>query len=156
MVTAAENPQQSSASMVVVANRLPFDIEQHPDGTTTTHQSPGGLVTALEPILSRRAGAWIGWSGTPDLDLEPVLADQLTLHPVKLSATEVERYYEGFSNGTLWPLYHDAVAESEYHRDWWESYVEVNQRFADRAAEVAAPGAATSAARSANRWLTST
>ena len=97
--------------MVVVANRLPFDIEKHDDGTTTTQQSPGGLVTALEPILSRRAGAWIGWSGTADHDLEPVLADQLTLEPVPLSAAEVHDYYEGFSNATLWPLYHDAVAE---------------------------------------------
>ncbi|MEP6980351.1 MAG: bifunctional alpha,alpha-trehalose-phosphate synthase (UDP-forming)/trehalose-phosphatase [Nakamurella sp.] len=127
--------------MVVVANRLPFDIEKHDDGTTTTRQSPGGLVTALEPILSRRAGAWIGWSGTADLELEPVLADQLTLEPVQLSAAEVQDYYEGFSNTTLWPLYHDAVASSEFHREWWERYVEVNQRFADRAAEVAAPGA---------------
>ncbi len=127
--------------MVVVANRLPFDIEQHADGTTTTKQSPGGLVTALQPILSRRAGAWIGWSGSPDLELDPVTADQLTLQPVNLSADEIEKYYEGFSNATLWPLYHDAVAESEYHRDWWESYVAVNQRFAEKAAEVAAPGA---------------
>nr|WP_205843757.1 bifunctional alpha,alpha-trehalose-phosphate synthase (UDP-forming)/trehalose-phosphatase [Nakamurella deserti] len=140
-MTATESPARSTASMVVVANRLPFDIEKHADGTTTTHQSPGGLVTALEPILSRRAGAWIGWTGTADHDLEPVLADQLTLEPVTLSADEVQQYYEGFSNGTLWPLYHDAVAGSEFHRDWWERYVEVNQRFADRAAEVAAPGA---------------
>ncbi len=127
--------------MVVVANRLPFDIEKHADGSTSTHQSPGGLVSALEPILSRREGAWIGWSGTADLKLDPVVADKLTLHPVELSETEVSHYYEGFSNATLWPLYHDAVAESEFHRDWWDSYVEVNQRFAQRAAEVAAPGA---------------
>jgi trehalose 6-phosphate synthase/phosphatase len=140
-VTATDSPTGSTASMVVVANRLPFDIEKHADGTTTTHQSPGGLVTALEPILSRRAGAWIGWSGTADHDLDPVLADQLTLEPVTLSADEVHDYYEGFSNATLWPLYHDAVAESEFHRDWWERYVQVNQRFADRAAAVAAPGA---------------
>ena len=71
--------------MVVVANRLPFDIELQPDGTTTTRQSPGGLVTALEPILSRRSGAWIGWSGTPDLQLDPVRTDGLTLVPVELS-----------------------------------------------------------------------
>ena len=127
--------------MVVVANRLPFDIEKNDDGTTTTHQSPGGLVSALEPILRRREGAWIGWTGTADLALDPVCADKLTLHPVELSADEVSHYYEGFSNATLWPLYHDAVAESEFHRDWWERYVDVNQRFAERAAEVAAPGA---------------
>ncbi len=128
--------------MVVVANRLPFDIEKHADGTTTTRQSPGGLVTALEPILSRRAGAWIGWSGTADHDLEPVLADQLTLRTGTAVGGRGARLLRGL-------LQRDAVAavprrrgvDSEFHRDWWESYVAINQRFADRAAEVAAPGA---------------
>ncbi len=50
--------------MVVVANRLPFDMEKLPDGTTRARQAPGGLVTALAPILSRREGAWIGWPGS--------------------------------------------------------------------------------------------
>ena len=58
-----------------------------------------------------------------------------------MSAQEVEEFYEGFSNGTLWPLYHDVIAKPEFHREWWDSYVAVNQRFADRAAEVAAEGA---------------
>ena len=52
-----------------------------------------------------------------------------------------DNYYEGFSNETLWPLYHDAVVESQFHRDWWESYQQVNERFAEAAAELAAPGA---------------
>ncbi len=129
------------AKMVVVANRLPFDIERLADGSTATKQSPGGLVTALEPILARRQGAWIGWSGTADLHLDPVTTDGLTLHAVELDATEIRYYYEGMSNATLWPLYHDAVAESEFHRDWWEAYTAVNRRFAERAAAVAAPEA---------------
>ena len=58
-----------------------------------------------------------------------------------MSEREVEEFYEGFSNATLWPLYHDLVAKPEFHREWWESYVTVNQRFADKAAEVAAEGA---------------
>ncbi|MTD16191.1 bifunctional alpha,alpha-trehalose-phosphate synthase (UDP-forming)/trehalose-phosphatase [Nakamurella sp. YIM 132087] len=127
--------------MVVVANRLPFDLEVQPDGSTKARQAPGGLVTALEPILSRRHGAWIGWPGTPDVTLDPTTADGLTLHPLTLSSDEIDQYYEGFSNATLWPLYHDAVADSEYHRVWWDSYRKVNERFARRAAEVAAPGA---------------
>ena len=59
---------QSQAQMVVVANRLPFDMEKLPDGSTKARQAPGGLVTALAPILSRRQGAWIGWPGSPDID----------------------------------------------------------------------------------------
>jgi len=129
------------ASMVVLANRLPFDIEQHPDGTTTARQAPGGLVTALAPMLSRRQGAWIGWPGTPDIQVAPTTTDGLTLQPISLSTAEVDAYYEGFSNATLWPLYHDAVAPSEFHRPWWDAYQAVNERFAAQAADVAAPGA---------------
>ena len=55
-----QKDQLSQASMVVVANRLPFDLETLPDGSTKARQAPGGLVTALAPILSRREGAWIG------------------------------------------------------------------------------------------------
>ena len=60
---------------------------------------------------------------------------------IQLSDDEVEEFYEGFSNGTLWPLYHDLVAKPEFHREWWESYVTVNQRFAERAAEIASENA---------------
>jgi len=63
------------------------------------------------------------------------------MHPVGLSEQEFEQYYEGFSNATLWPLYHDAVEQPVYHRRWWEAYQSVNQRFAEAAARVAAPGA---------------
>jgi len=131
----------TQAQMVVVANRLPFDMEKLPDGTTRARQAPGGLVTALAPILSRREGAWIGWPGSPDVTLEPTVTDGLSLHPVTLTAADVDDYYEGFSNETLWPLYHDAVVESHFHREWWDAYQRVNQRFADAAAELAAPGA---------------
>ena len=86
-------------------------------------------------------GAWIGWPGSADDELEPFVEDGLQLVPVHLSAQEVEEFYEGFSNGTLWPLYHDLVAKPEFHREWWDSYVTVNRRFAEKAAEVAAEGA---------------
>ncbi len=127
--------------MVVVANRLPFDMEKLPDGTTKARQAPGGLVTALAPILSRRHGAWIGWPGSADVTLEATTTDGLSLHPVTLTSDEVDEYYEGFANETLWPLYHDAVVESHFHREWWEAYQRVNARFAEAAAEQAAPGA---------------
>jgi trehalose 6-phosphate synthase len=65
----------------------------------------------------------------------------MSLVPVELSEEEVDRYYEGMSNASLWPLYHDVVEKPEYHRKWWDAYVQVNKRFADRAIEVAAEGA---------------
>ncbi|MDT5223740.1 MAG: trehalose 6-phosphate synthase [Mycobacterium sp.] len=135
------------SDFVVVANRLPVDLERLADGTTTWKRSPGGLVTALEPLLRKRRGAWIGWPGlvkddlnSTDTDAEPIVQDDLTLHPVWLSADDVAEYYEGFSNATLWPLYHDVIVKPIYHREWWERYVEVNRRFAEATARAAAKG----------------
>jgi len=130
-----------SADLVIVANRLPVDRVYEEDGTPGWRRSPGGLVSALEPVLRSNDGAWIGWPGGTEEGLEPFTEDGLKLIPVALSAEEIENFYEGFSNGTLWPLYHDLVAKPEFHRPWWEAYVAVNQRFASAAAEVAAEGA---------------
>jgi trehalose 6-phosphate synthase len=127
--------------LVVVANRLPVDRVVAEDGSVSWRHSPGGLVTAMEPVMQRHEGAWVGWDGGPDGPDEVFEQDDITLIPVPLSAEEVEAFYEGFSNGTLWPLYHDAVAKPTFRRDWWEAYRAVNQRFADRAAELAADGA---------------
>lgn len=137
---AAHGAPSRDCDFVVVANRLPVDLERLPDGTTTWKRSPGGLVTALEPLLRRRRGAWIGWPGIVDGDEEPIVQDELQLHPVRLTAEDVTEYYEGFSNATLWPLYHDVIVKPIYHRRWWERYVEVNRRFAAAAARAAAPG----------------
>ncbi|HEY0637239.1 MAG TPA: trehalose-6-phosphate synthase [Pseudonocardiaceae bacterium] len=130
------------AEFVVVANRLPVDLETTATGEQRWKASPGGLVTALEPFLRSREGAWVGWPGVADVDVEPFADDTLQIHPVALSTAEVRDYYEGFSNGTLWPLYHDGVEQPVYdNRQWWQAYVEVNRRFADTTAKVAAPGA---------------
>jgi len=130
-----------SADLVIVANRLPVDRVTNSDGSLGWRTSPGGLVTALEPVLRANDGTWIGWPGGEEQDLEPFEFDGLDLVPMTMSAEEVENFYEGFSNATLWPLYHDVVAKPEFHREWWDSYVAVNRRFATKAAEVAAEGA---------------
>jgi trehalose 6-phosphate synthase len=126
---------------VVVSNRLPVDGVIDADGSVRWARSPGGLVTAIEPVMRATRGAWVGWAGQPDTVFEPFENDGIRIDPVPLSAGEIERYYEGFSNDTLWPLYHDVIAPPSYHREWWDSYVIVNQRFADAAASVSARGA---------------
>ncbi|WP_308016055.1 alpha,alpha-trehalose-phosphate synthase (UDP-forming) [Nonomuraea aurantiaca] len=128
-------------SFMIVANRLPVDRTVEPDGTASWRRSPGGLVTAIAPVMQRRHGAWLGWHGAADERLEPFDQDGMSLVPVPLSAREVELYYEGFSNATLWPLYHDVVATPVFERDMWDAYTTVNQRFAEAAAEVAEEGA---------------
>ncbi|MGZ4427681.1 MAG: alpha,alpha-trehalose-phosphate synthase (UDP-forming) [Nocardioidaceae bacterium] len=129
------------ADLVIVANRLPVDRVVNADGSVDWRRSPGGLVTAIEPVMRANDGAWIGWSGGTDTDLEPFVEDGLSLVPVPLTEDEIAEFYEGFSNATLWPLYHDVVAKPEFHREWWDAYVRVNERFAKKAAEVAAEGA---------------
>ncbi|TDD00083.1 trehalose-6-phosphate synthase [Nonomuraea deserti] len=129
------------SSFLIVANRLPVDRTIEPDGTASWRRSPGGLVTAIAPVMKRRHGAWAGWHGAPDEKLEPFEQDGMNLVPIPLSASEVELYYEGFSNATLWPLYHDVVAPPVYHRDMWEAYRSVNERFAAAAADAAEQGA---------------
>ena len=134
--------EPSSDDFVVVANRLPVDLETPPyGGEPVWRRSPGGLVTAMETVLRTTHGAWVGWPGTPDVQLDPFVEDGLTLHPVDLSAREVQEYYEGFSNDTLWPLYHDALVPPTFDRRWWRTYQQVNRRFAEAAARAAAPGA---------------
>ena len=127
----------SQADFVVVANRLPVDRDD--DGGW--RRSPGGLVTALEPVMRKTEGAWVGWAGKPGLELEPFDFEGTHLVPITLSADEVQNYYEGFSNDTIWPLYHDVIAAPRYRRVWWDAYVDVNRRFAEASATAAAEGA---------------
>ena len=126
--------------LVVVANRLPVDVSLDEEGEPTWTRSPGGLVTALAPVMSKAEGAWVGWGGSPGLELEPFDVDGTELVPVMLTETDVERYYEGFSNDTLWPLYHDVIAPPQFHRQWWDAYRRVNERFAQAAAANTAHG----------------
>ena len=133
-------PQEAGYDFVVVSNRLPVErVVEH--GQSSWRRSPGGLVAALSPVMARNAGAWVGWHGAPDETLERFDHDVFHLAPVPLSAEEVQAYYEGFSNATLWPLYHDVIAPPEFHRTWWNSYRQVNRRFAERTAEIAAENA---------------
>lgn len=127
--------------LVVVANRLPVEETTDEHGNTEWSRAPGGLVTALAPIMQKGNGVWVGWAGKHGRDLEPFTADGIDMHPVALSKHDLKRYYEGFSNATIWPLYHDVIVDPEYHRDWWTSYVEVNTRFAEATAEAAPEGA---------------
>jgi len=128
--------------LVVVANRLP--VERLTAGTTTTWGiSPGGLVSALSPVLESRNAVWIGWPGeVGEVGASfPVNWEGIALKPVLLSEDERDEFYLGFANATLWPLYHDAIRSPTFDRTWWHAYVDVNARFAETAAETAAFGA---------------
>lgn len=127
--------------LVIAANRLPVDKVVGDDGEVEWRRSPGGLVTAMESVMRAQPGAWVGWAGDEGPAPEPFEEDGIHLHPVALSAEEITSYYEGFSNDTLWPIYHDVIVPASFHRDWWFAYERVNRRFAEAVAEVAAEGA---------------
>ena len=128
---------------MVVSNRLPVDrcSPDEPGCEDGWRRSPGGLVTALAPMMTKTDGAWVGWHGAPDEHLQPFSHGGIDLVPVQLSTHDIELFYEGFSNATLWPLYHDVIAPPEFHRTWWDSYRKVNRRFADAVIHHASPGA---------------
>ncbi|MDP9221375.1 MAG: trehalose-6-phosphate synthase [Actinomycetota bacterium] len=128
--------------LVVVANRLPVDKVTAPDGSVEWKPSPGGLVTAMEPVMKGRGGAWIGWTGEAGgHPPEPFDANGMWLRPIALSEAEVEDHYEGFSNDSLWPIYHDVIVPARFRRRWYDGYRRVNHRFAEVAASVASRGA---------------
>lgn len=134
-------PRQHTYDLVIAANRLPVDRVVGPDGSSEWHRSPGGLVTAMESVMRGREGAWVGWAGEAGEAPAPFAEAGMWLHPVPLSEDELQTYYEGFSNDTLWPIYHDVIVPAHFHREWWQDYQRVNERFAEAVCEVAAPGA---------------
>jgi trehalose 6-phosphate synthase len=113
--------------VIVVANRLP--VQQGDNGWEL---SPGGLVTALRPVMASHPGAWVGWDGGTK-GMPPALPDSgVRLLPIGLSAAQVRDYYRGFANATMWPLLHNAIEKPRFERSWWRACQEVNRVFAER------------------------
>jgi alpha,alpha-trehalose-phosphate synthase [UDP-forming] len=92
--------------------------------------SPGGLVSALRPALESRHGLWVGSYGGTDEMPRRVEGFDVEFVPVHLSRRDVEDYYRGFANRTLWPLLHGLVEQPTFDRRWWNAYRAVNERFA--------------------------
>ena len=125
---------------VVVSNRLPVSIRED-EGGRALRPASGGLVTALAPIMAKNRGLWIGWLGQQQPKDVHKLVDQFNhqgdylIEPVTLSEDEVEKYYFGFANSCIWPLFHDLLPMARFNRDEWESYQQVNERFGETVAK---------------------
>ena len=118
--------------LAVVSNRLPAIVKQGENGPTIQSGS-GGLVTALDPVLRDRGGAWIGWLGIPaaEPETEALFEDLLArraarsgyaLKPVSLLSEEIDKYYYGFANEILWPLFHDLPSRCHFEPSYWQAY----------------------------------
>jgi alpha,alpha-trehalose-phosphate synthase [UDP-forming] len=131
------------ARLVVVSNRLPITVSGVGD-EVELRPSSGGLVTALVPLLDSVPATWIGWAGTHySAEVEKSIAQLQTnyrLAPVYLTACEREKYYLGFCNQVLWPLFHDMHTLCKFDPAFWSAYQSVNEKFADKVTENATPG----------------
>ena len=133
------------ARVLIVANRLPITVRVTESGVEV-ERSTGGLATGLQGPHEQSDGLWIGWSGATE-DLSPTSQAELEakLAPMRLVAVPlpkdlVTRYYEGYSNGVLWPLFHYLLEQIPLQVSNWDSYVEANERFADVVAAHYQPG----------------
>src|SRR3954464_67829 len=135
-----EMPEHSR--LIVVSNRLPVSLTKEED-RWTTKRSAGGLATAMDPILKRAGGVWIGWSGTPGEDpaeAVQLLREEQSCIAVNLPADIVEKFYEGYANQALWPLFHSFTSNFHFDPDTWEAYIAANHLFRDTVVAEFRPG----------------
>ncbi|MGB7924048.1 MAG: bifunctional alpha,alpha-trehalose-phosphate synthase (UDP-forming)/trehalose-phosphatase [Pyrinomonadaceae bacterium] len=129
--------EKTGGRVVVVSNRLPLTLKRAGD-SWRTERSTGGLATAMGPILARSRGVWIGWSGDSsgidDEKRQKLLdrwAERERYISVDIPPETAKNFYEGFSNQTLWPLFHQFPLRTEFGTEGWQAYVEANQLFRD-------------------------
>ena len=141
------NPGDTPATsrLLLASNRLPITVRV--DGNHVQLQpSTGGLATGLRGLHQPGNGLWVGWPGNVDgisAAEATSLAAQLEaarLVPVQLTAHQVEGYYDGYSNGVLWPLFHYLLDRIPLEARGWDEYLQVNELFADTLARLHRPG----------------
>jgi trehalose 6-phosphate synthase len=125
--------ESDEQAVVAVSNRLP--VSRADNGWEV---SPGGLVSALLPVMTARTGAWVGWDGSSKAAFGALPEVGARLVPVRLSPSDVRQYYHGFANATLWPLLHNAIEKPRFERAWWQRYRTVNGAFASAATDTLA------------------
>jgi trehalose 6-phosphate synthase/phosphatase len=132
--------------LIVVSNRLPYVLEKQNGDKWVLKPGSGGLVTALLPVLRDRGGVWIGWSGTTQeiAGLDDILGQAAReagyeLKAIALTEEEVDKYYHGYSNESLWPLFHDLQSRCDFVSEYWHAYVRVNRKFAEALARDCTP-----------------
>ncbi|SMO46352.1 bifunctional alpha,alpha-trehalose-phosphate synthase (UDP-forming)/trehalose-phosphatase [Solitalea koreensis] len=132
-----------TSKTVIVSNRLPVKVSFIGE-KIVYHNSEGGLATGLGSIFKGHKGLWIGWPGAIiDEGIKDKIIEDLCLQrlvPVFLTDDEINKFYEGFSNETLWPLFHYFSTYAKYNKEYWESYKSVNQKYADEILKVLNPG----------------
>lgn len=138
-----DNHDETAGRLLIVANRLPVKVSVD-KGNVNFLKSEGGLATGFDSLSTDLEKHWVGWPGVyaSDVDIQHRIAQKLeaeNIHPLFLPEEDVELYYEGFSNNTIWPLFHYFTKYVEYSQQTWEKYVEVNKKFHLAVKKVARP-----------------
>jgi trehalose 6-phosphate synthase len=115
--------------LVVVSNRVAVPTARGAQG------AQGGLAGALLAALREAGGLWFGWSGeeaeTPSVEPHIQEYDGVTMATIDLAQQDIDEYYNGYANSTLWPLFHYRLDLTQYERDTAMGYERVNELFAD-------------------------
>jgi trehalose 6-phosphate synthase/phosphatase len=121
--------------LIIASMRLPVSVSKL-DGKLHYSQSTGGLATGVSTISRSRHSIWVGWPGISSSQLtakdKSDIIKELQKHgcyPVFLGDKEVEEFYSGYCNATIWPLFHYFSGMAEYNSTYWKSYLRVNQQF---------------------------
>jgi len=133
--------KKATERLIIVSNRLPVKAEIK-DEVIHLEKSAGGLATGLDSLNVQYEKHWIGWPGiyTDNEQTEEKLSfhlEDFKFHPVFLSRDDLELYYEGYSNSTLWPLFHYFYVYTTHVQAHWEAYKKVNTLFLEKVLEVA-------------------
>lgn len=126
-----------TSKFIIVSNRLPISIVRGTDGKLSFRPSTGGLATAMSSLESEGAEKlWIGWPGISNEDLRRGERALITrtlrtygYYPVFMSKAQIKHFYEGYSNDTLWPMFHYFQTVAQFHDEYWQAYKEVNLLF---------------------------
>ncbi len=128
--------------MLLVSNRLPVTLV-HRRGESEFVPSVGGLAVGLEAFYRERGARWVGWPGDVRSSERPRVTRRLRAkfrcEPVFLSEDLARRHYAGFSNRTVWPLFHSFPTYARYEPEDWEGYCRANEIFADVVSAIAKP-----------------
>ncbi|HEU4653839.1 MAG TPA: trehalose-6-phosphate synthase [Steroidobacteraceae bacterium] len=118
-----------SARLICVSNRVAL-----PQKTDV----PGGLAVGVLGALKHTGGVWFGWGGElTDGEPGPVeiqIREGVTYATFDLRREQFHRYYNGYSNDALWPLFHYMPSKFRFKGDEHDAYQEVNRRFASQLA----------------------
>jgi len=131
--------------LVIISNRLPVTVSSFEDKLEFSWSS-GGLVSGLLSFLSKQekdSYVWVGWPGfsskQKNIDFKEIDRELLSKYnsfPVHLSDELMERFYYGFCNKNLWPLFHYFPYLASFNERDWKIYKQVNKIFFDTVKKV--------------------